>query len=91
MKKGADNGLYFSIPPIITKLPQFQISTEVVSLSQLLTETDAPYLAPVPFRGKTNQPGYTRYVVEEIARLKGLSFETVAEATTANFNRLFKL
>jgi TatD DNase family protein len=54
-------------------------------------ETDSPYLAPVPYRGKTNQPGYTRYVAEEIARLKDLPLEAVAEATTANFKRLFKL
>jgi TatD DNase family protein len=61
-----------------------------VSLENMLIETDSPYLAPVPFRGKTNQPAYVRYVAEEIARLKSISTEAVAEATTANFFRLFK-
>ena len=55
----------------------------------MLIETDAPYLAPVPFRGKTNQPAYVRYVAEEIARLRGAGVEQIAEATSANFFRLF--
>ncbi|QCU89895.1 TatD family hydrolase [Thiomicrorhabdus sediminis] len=59
-------------------------------LDRILVETDSPYLAPVPYRGKTNQPGYTHYVVQEIADLKALPFESVAQATTDNFNRLFK-
>jgi TatD DNase family protein len=61
-----------------------------VPLEHLLIETDSPYLAPVPYRGKTNQPAYVRFVAEEIARLKGISVETVATATSANFFRLFK-
>ncbi|MEO8003856.1 MAG: TatD family hydrolase [Betaproteobacteria bacterium] len=60
-----------------------------VPLDNMLIETDSPYLAPVPYRGKTNQPAYVRYVAEEIARLKNVSVEEVAEATTANFFRLF--
>jgi TatD DNase family protein len=60
-----------------------------VPLENMLIETDSPYLAPVPYRGKTNQPAYVRFVAEEIARLKGISIESVAEATTANFFRLF--
>jgi TatD DNase family protein len=55
----------------------------------MLIETDSPYLAPVPFRGKTNQPAYVRYVAEEIARLRGIAIEDVAAATSANFFRLF--
>ena len=62
-----------------------------VPLENMLIETDSPYLAPVPYRGKTNQPAYVRFVAEEIARLKGISIESVAEATTANFFRLFKV
>ena len=62
-----------------------------VPLENMLIETDSPYLAPVPYRGKTNQPAYVRFVAEEIARLKGVSIESVAEATTANFFRLFKV
>jgi len=53
-------------------------------------ETDSPYLAPVPYRGKTNQPAYVRYVAEELANLRGISYQEVEQATTANFFRLFK-
>jgi TatD DNase family protein len=59
-------------------------------LECMLIETDSPYLAPIPYRGKTNQPAYVRYVAEEIARLKGLPIKAIAEATSANFFRLFK-
>ena len=55
----------------------------------MLIETDSPYLAPAPFRGKMNQPGYVKHVAEHIAALRGISVEAVAEATTANFFRLF--
>lgn len=60
-----------------------------IPLDYLLIETDSPYLAPIPFRGKTNQPAYVRFVAEELAKLKGISTEAVAEATTRNFFRLF--
>lgn len=62
-----------------------------VPLENMLIETDSPYLAPVPYRGKINQPAYVRFVAEEIARLKGISVESVAAATTANFFRLFRV
>ena len=60
-----------------------------VPLERMLIETDSPYLAPVPFRGKTNQPAYVRHVAEEIARLRELPVATIAAATSANFFRLF--
>ncbi len=60
-----------------------------VPLDRLLIETDSPYLAPMPFRGKINQPGYVKYVAEEIAHLRDISVEEVAAATTDNFFRLF--
>lgn len=60
-----------------------------VPLDRLLVETDSPYLAPVPYRGKTNQPGYVRHVAEEVARLRGLDYEEVVAASTDNFFRLF--
>ncbi len=63
---------------------------QAVPLERMLVETDSPYLAPVPQRGKTNEPGWVRHVAEEIARLRGIPLETVAEATTGNFFRLFK-
>jgi TatD DNase family protein len=60
-----------------------------VPLDRILVETDSPYLAPVPHRGKTNRPALVRHVAEEVARLRGVSLEVVAEATTGNFFRLF--
>jgi TatD DNase family protein len=61
-----------------------------VPLDRLLVETDSPYLAPVPFRGKTNRPAWVRYVAEEVARLRGAPFEEIARATSQNFFRLFR-
>jgi TatD DNase family protein len=61
-----------------------------IKLGRVLIETDSPYLAPVPHRGKTNQPAFVRYVAEEIAALRGVSVDEVAEATSANFFNLFK-
>jgi TatD DNase family protein len=55
----------------------------------MLIETDSPYLAPVPKRGKSNQPAYVRYVAEYIAELRGDSLENVASVTTSNFYKLF--
>ena len=60
-----------------------------VPLDRMLIETDSPYLAPVPHRGKRNQPAYVRHVAEEIARLRDVPVATIAEATSANFFRLF--
>jgi TatD DNase family protein len=59
-------------------------------LDRVLVETDSPYLAPVPHRGKVNRPAYVRHVAEELARVRGLSLETIAAATTGNFFRLFR-
>src|SRR5688572_19979734 len=61
-----------------------------VPLDRMLIETDSPYLAPVPFRGKVNQPGLVKHVAEEIARLKAVPFDQVADATSRNFFELFK-
>lgn len=56
-----------------------------IPLERILVETDSPYLAPTPYRGKTNQPAYVKYVAEEVAKLRGISFDEVARATTENF------
>jgi TatD DNase family protein len=56
----------------------------------MLVETDSPYLAPIPFRGKTNQPAYVRHTAQEIANLRGISLDELAQATTQNFFNLFK-
>lgn len=61
-----------------------------VPLDRMLVETDAPYLAPVPHRGQTNQPAFVMHVAEEIARLRGISFAEVADITTRNFFQLFR-
>ena len=61
---------------------------KVVPLEKLLLETDAPYMTPVPYRGKENQPAYVKFVAQEIAALRNISFEEVANATTANAKRL---
>ncbi|MCB1984235.1 MAG: TatD family hydrolase [Burkholderiales bacterium] len=60
-------------------------------LDRILIETDSPYLAPVPYRGKVNQPAYVKHVAEEIARIRAVDLEEIAAATTANFFRLFKV
>lgn len=62
-----------------------------VPLESAMVETDSPYLAPVPHRGKTNEPAYVRYVAEELARIKDVPLETVAATTSANFRRLFQI
>ena len=62
-----------------------------VPLDRLLVETDSPYLAPVPFRGRTNQPAWVKHVAEEVALLQGRSFAEIADRTTANFYKLFNI
>jgi TatD DNase family protein len=62
-----------------------------VPLDRLLVETDSPYLAPVPHRGKTNQPGWVKHVAEEIAKLQNRSYAEIAAKTTENFYTLFKI
>ena len=62
-----------------------------VPLDRMLIETDSPYLAPVPHRGKRNQPAFVPHVAEEIARLRGVPVETIARETSANFFRLFQI
>lgn len=60
-----------------------------IPLDRILIETDSPYLAPVPFRGKLNQPAYVKYVAEEIARLRGVSTDDIGRASSENFKKLF--
>jgi TatD DNase family protein len=86
-------GFYISFSGIVTfkNAADLKEVAKKVPLERMLVETDSPYLAPVPYRGKTNQPAYVKYVAEEIARLRGISLEDVAEATTRNFFSLFKL
>lgn len=87
-----DLGFYISFSGIVT-FKNAQALKEVaqkVPLGAMLIETDSPYLAPIPFRGKTNQPAYVRHVAEEIARLRDIPLQAVMEATTHNFFNLFR-
>jgi len=86
-----DMGFYISFSGIVTFKNARQVHEVAtrVPMDRLLIETDSPYLAPVPNRGKTNEPSYVRYVADRIAELKSLSVEDVAEQTTDNFYRLF--
>lgn len=88
-----DLGFYISFSGIVTFKNALSIKevAKAIPLERLLVETDSPYLAPVPHRGKTNEPGWVMHVAAEVARLRGISLEALAEATTANFFRLFKL
>lgn len=83
---------YISFSGIVTFKNATQIKDVArhIPLERMLIETDAPYLAPVPFRGKLNQPAYVKYVAEEIAALRNIPLDQVAMATTSNFHRLFK-
>lgn len=86
-------GFYISFSGIVTfkSAKQLKEVAQRVPLERILIETDAPYLAPVPHRGKPNQPAYVKHVAEEIALLRGISLEEVGQRTTENFTRLFKL
>jgi len=90
-KASLDLNFYISFSGIIT----FKNAKELVDvvsyvpLDKILIETDSPYLAPMPFRGKQNEPKYVRYVAEKIAEIKNISVESVAEKTSDNFRNLF--
>jgi TatD DNase family protein len=91
-RRAIDLGFHISFSGIVTFKNALAIKecARQVPLERMLIETDSPYLAPVPFRGKTNQPGYVKHVAEEIARLRGIPVEDVARHTTRNFFALFK-
>jgi TatD DNase family protein len=91
-KAAMDMNFYISLSGIVTfkNAVELQDVAKKVPLDRLLVETDSPYLAPVPHRGKQNQPAYTKYVAEFIAELRGIPYEQIAEQTTNNFNTLFK-
>lgn len=85
-------GFYISFSGIVTfkNAADLKEVAKQVPLDRILVETDSPYLAPIPFRGKLNQPAYVKYVAEEIAKLRDIPYETLVEATTSNFFNLFK-
>jgi len=88
-----DMGFYISIPGSIT-FKSAESAREIIKkipLESLLIETDAPFLTPEPFRGKRNEPSYVRYTAQRVAEIKKVSFEKVAEVTTENALRVYRL
>lgn len=88
-----DLGFYVSVPGVVTfdKAKTIQDVARRVPLSSLLLETDAPYLAPIPHRGKRNEPSFIIHTAKKVAELKGVSLEEVAQATTKNAKSLFHI
>jgi TatD DNase family protein len=88
-----DMGFFISIPGTITfkKADGFREIVSKIPLDSLLIETDAPFLTPEPYRGKRNEPGFIRYTAQKMAEVKKLAFEKVAEVTTENALRVYKL
>ncbi len=88
-----DLGFSISFPGVVTfnKAEILQEAVRVTPLASMLVETDAPFLAPVPYRGKTNEPLFTLFTAAKIAELKDVSLDEVARATTANARRLFAI
>lgn len=91
-RKYLDLGFYISFSGIATfkKSEEIRDAAKRIPGDRLLIETDSPYLAPVPLRGKTNEPAYVKYVAETIAGTRGVSPEEIAEVTTENAERLFR-
>jgi len=91
-KKLLDLGYYISFSGNLTfKNSNLPSVAKYLPLDRLLVETDSPYLSPEPFRGKPNEPGRTRYVAEKLAEIHNISFESIAEQTTKNINKLFSI
>ena len=92
-KLALDLGFYISFSGIVTfkNATAIQEAARYVPLDRMLVETDSPYLAPVPKRGKPNEPAYVRHTAAFVAQLRGDSLENIAQATTANCMRLFNL
>jgi TatD DNase family protein len=87
-----DLGFYISFSGILTfkNAQDLRDVASFVPLDRLLIETDSPYLAPVPYRGKTNNPSFVPFVARQLAELRGIPLEHIAETTSRNFNDLFK-
>jgi TatD DNase family protein len=90
-RQGLDLGFYISFSGIVTfkKSEELREVARFVPLDRMLIETDSPYLAPVPHRGKTNNPSYVVHVAKQIAELRGMAVEEIADVTSRNFETLF--
>jgi len=88
-----DLGFYISFSGIVTfkNAKALKEVAQFVPMDRMLIETDSPYLAPVPHRGQTNEPGFVRHVAEHIADLRGVTLDVVAQHTTENFRKLFNI
>jgi TatD DNase family protein len=84
-------GFYLSFTGVITFARNYDETVKNAPLDRIMVETDAPYVAPVPYRGKRNEPLYVKEIAAKVAELRGISFEEVAAATTANARRLFQV
>jgi TatD DNase family protein len=84
-------GFYLGFNGIITFARDYDKVIKQMPLERLILETDCPYLTPIPFRGKRNEPAYVKYVAEKVAELRGIGPEEVEETTTANAKRLFRI
>ena len=92
-RAAVDLGFFVSFSGIVTfrNAAALREVAKALPLDRILVETDSPYLAPVPHRGKVNEPAFVRHVAEAVAAVRGVSLDVLAEATTANFFRLFKI
>ena len=90
-KKYIELGFYISFSGVITFAKNYDELVRQIPLEKIIIETDCPYVAPIPHRGKRNEPQYVKYVAQKIAEIKGVSFEEVAEQTTKNARKLFKI
>ena len=93
MQECLKENIYIALGGVVTfknAIKAKEVAIEI-PLEKLLLETDAPYLAPVPFRGKENQPAYTLLIAEEIAKLRGISIEEVCKQTTINAHEIYNL
>jgi TatD DNase family protein len=92
-KKYIELGFHISFSGMVTfkNAEDVRGAAKNIPLEMALVETDSPYLAPIPFRGKKNEPAYVKYVAEKIAEVRGVSFREIAEKTTANAEKLFML
>ena len=90
-QKYLDLGCYLSFPGPVTYTDMYDDSVRLCPLDKMLIETDAPFAAPVPHRGKRNEPSYVEHVAEKIAAIKGVSVEEVARQTVLNSQRIFGL
>ena len=92
-KKLINIGCYISVSGIITFKNSAELAQTVseIPLNNLLVETDSPYLSPVPFRGKTNEPSYIIHTIEKLAKIKKISKNQIIESTTKNFRELFNI